>query len=187
MQSILKISTSQILANQYEYPRDRVQILKILDQEQNNFCAYTEEYCSPGFSRDVEHFDPTLKNTVRDSYYNWFSASSRINRKKGSKKRWSKYQPILHPTASDLPIRLIYSDGYYIKANPTDIQAENLSRYLLLNDLGLPKERKDYIDCLKHLLRGFNNSIESLKAFLLKYPNIVKYKTAIQTEFGIVL
>ena len=151
MKRIVRDGNSTIVSSGYTYPAHRTEILNALDLEQNNFCAYTEEYYSPGYARDVEHFNPTLKNTVSDGYGNWFSASSRINRRKGSKSRWNRYQPILMPTSLDLESRLLYKDGYYILSNPNDVDAKNLRDYLFLNDFGLPVARIAYIDTLKFL------------------------------------
>ena len=185
MRQISKKTNSEIITNKYQYPNDSGLIREILDSEQDFFCAYTEEYLTPGFARDVEHFNPTLKNTAADNYNNWFSASSRINRRKGSKPRWKRHQPILHPCSNDLEKRLIYKDGFYIPANIGDAEVLNLRSFLFLNDFGLPNARIAYIKGLKYLLAEFKNDSSKLKTFLLKDKSIIKYRTAIKTELGL--
>jgi hypothetical protein len=184
MKRIIKKRRSVIVVNGYTYPDNSALIRAELDNEQNNLCAYTEEYLSPGYSRDVEHFNPTLKKTPRDGYKNWFSASSLINSHKGSKPRWDKYQPILHPTSPDLETRLLYDAGYYIPARISDIEAKNLKDLVFLNDFGFPEARIAYINSLKDL---FGTDLVKMKAHLTKYPQMVKFRRALETEFGIVL
>ncbi|QYS92447.1 hypothetical protein JJC04_01160 [Flavobacterium covae] len=55
----------------------------MLLQEQKNFCAYTEEYININDAVDIEHFNPNLKYTDKDSYYNWFMVKHKPNNKKG--------------------------------------------------------------------------------------------------------
>lgn len=187
MKQIIKSPISPITKTPYVYPADREKILSELEIEQEFFCAYTEDNLSPGYSRDVEHFDPSLKGTPKDDYANWFAVSSRLNRKKGSKPRWLKHQPILHPTSSDLQKRLLYSNGYYIVANIKDKEAKNLKDFLFLNQLGFPEARKSYINSLKTILDAFGNNISDLEKFLRTNPSQIRFRTAIKTEFGITL
>ena len=187
MKSIVKNPDSVIVTSGYQYPGNNTEILAALDIEQDYFCAFTEEHLTPGFARDVEHFDPTLKNTSADGYNNWFSASTRINRRKGSIPRWNRCQPSLYPTNPNLGTRLIYNNGHYIVPDPNDDEAKNLRDFLFLNAFGQPIARQAYINNLKTLLTLFQNDLEELKAFLLNDPNSIKYRTAINIELGIVL
>ena len=159
-----------------------------LEFEQDYFCAYCEEFFTPGYGRDVEHFNPTLKKTNQDNYNNWFSGSTRFNRKKGSTARWNKYQPLIAPTDKDLETRLIYKNGHYIASNSGDKEAENLRDFVFLNDYGLPVARIAYINSLKYLLlNAFNNDPASLLAFLSANKKEIRYRTAIKAEFGFIL
>lgn len=187
MKRIVRPAVSNIVTNGYIYPDNRELIITELNAEQSNFCAYTEEYLCPGYARDVEHFDPTLKNTPGDGYNNWYSASHRLNGSKGSKPRWLSHQPILYPTSADLESRLLYKDGYYILADPNDVHAKNLREFVFLNEYGLPGHRIAYINSLKFLLSEFGNDKAKLKCFLILFPERVNYRRAIETEFGIVL
>jgi hypothetical protein len=187
MKRVFRTGNSVIVSSGYRYPNHRVAILEVLDKEQEFYCAYTEEnFRIPCYTREVEHFNPTLKGTPLDCYDNWFSASGRLNRKKGSIERWQRNQPILHPTSQKLEQHLIYKDGYYINSNPKYKKAKNLKDFLMLNEFGLPEARIAYIDSLKELLSVFG-SLDSLKQFLIKHPIQVQYRTAIKTEFGISL
>ncbi|MBL0047085.1 MAG: hypothetical protein IPP32_03200 [Bacteroidetes bacterium] len=185
MKRILRSGTSPIVSNSYRYPTHSVLILAELDKEQDLYCAYTEEnYRISCYTREVEHFNPTLKNTSSDGYNNWFSASGRLNRKKGSKERWKIHQPILHPTNANLETRLIYKDGYYIHSDPSYQDAKNLKDFLMLNEFGLPDARIAYINSLKDMLLVFGD-VNSLENFLIRHPIQVHYRTAIKAEFGI--
>ena len=187
MKRIVRPVVSNIITNSYTYPINRILIIQELNDEQNNFCAYTEEYLTPGYARDVEHFNPTLKDTIADGYDNWHSASHLINNHKGSDPRWKLHQPILYPTSIDLESRILYKDGYYIVSNPHDDEAQHLIDYVFLNDFGLPEARKAYIDSLKFTLSSYGNDLEKLRGFLVMFPARVQYRRAIETEFGIVL
>jgi hypothetical protein len=62
-----------------------------------------------------------------------------------------------------------------------DVEAENLLKYLLINDLGLPEERQKYINALKDM----NFSKEKLEQYLANNPVLVRFPRAIETEFSI--
>src|SRR5215207_3899824 len=98
-----KNSESEILAKGIAYistnSSNNKKISEILFTEQKGFCAYTDEYISRTDARDIEHFNPTLKDTSEDNYNNWFLVKHQWNKEKSYK--WSEFQPILHPTADD--------------------------------------------------------------------------------------
>lgn len=181
MKRIKKCKDSEILQNNWKYKKnDSVhnrKIMKVLETEQDGFCAYTEERFSSTYARDVEHFNPHLKYTDRDSYRNWFAVSHKFNKEKSNK--WAEYQPVMHPTDLNLESRLWYEEGYYL-ARPSDQRAYNLSKYLDLNNEKLIEERKNYIKGLKAIADSFN-----LEIFLQNNPDFVRFPTAIKTEFGI--
>ncbi len=162
------------------YPTHKKEIRLILESEQQFFCAYTEERISAISSIDVEHFNPTFKNTINDGYENWFAVSHKWNQIKKDE-QWANLQPILHPTAKDIEERLFYKDGYYVNS-PEDVLTENLKRFLDLNNMTLVTERKKYIQRLKFLETKLN-----LEEYLDKYPNDVYYRRAIKSEFDISL
>ncbi len=147
MKRIQKKPNSEILTKTLAYVADNStnnkEISIILFEEQNGFCAYTEEYLGRADARDIEHFNPKLKNTTEDNYANWFLVKHQPNKEKASK--WDKFQPILHPTATDFEKRVIYDGGDYRVNSVEDIEAKNLIELLNLDDAGLADERKRYI------------------------------------------
>lgn len=191
MRKIIKSPTSQILTDnlQYDKQKDKSKILAVLEAEQQNFCAYTEERFTASYSRDIEHFNPTLKDTPQDSYENWFAASTKFNKMKGTKNadsRWQDFQPLILPTHTDLEKRVLYDSGHYI-ADKNDQEAQNLIVYLNLNFESLVKNRQSYISVLKDLLEIFENNTEKLQNHLIKHPEEVRFPTAVATELGIMV
>ena len=48
---------------QLRYPKDKKKIIALLLKEQGYLCAYTEARITATYAKDVEHFNPTLKET----------------------------------------------------------------------------------------------------------------------------
>jgi hypothetical protein len=159
-------------------------IADILQDEQNKFCAYTDEYISRTGSGDIEHFNPTLKGTAQDGYHNWFLVKHQWNLEKSYK--WEMYQPSLHPTAEDFEERIVYIDGDYIVKSDEDDEAKNTLQLLKLDDPALADERKRYI---KRKRKEIEISGEETFAYFttLISDNIcqVSYLRAIKEEFGV--
>jgi hypothetical protein len=181
MKRVCKHKDSTILQNKWQYKNNNAvhnrKIRTVLEKEQKYFCAYTEDRFSATYARDIEHFNPNLKYTNKDSYKNWFAVSNKFNKDKGTK--WETFQPIMHPTDINFEKRLWYSAGMY-EVNSTDIRADNLRKYLDLNNPLLVKERMEYIKGLKSL--GDNDFV---KEFLNENPTFIKFPRAIETEFNI--
>src|SRR5688572_30130939 len=110
MRKVNKEINSNILANKLNYisgnSTNNKKLVEELLAEQKGYCAYTDEYISRTDAKDVEHFNPTLKDTPDDSYSNWFVVKHQWNMEKGEK--WERFQPVLHPTADDLEERIKY-------------------------------------------------------------------------------
>ncbi|MEO8147769.1 MAG: hypothetical protein ABI723_09045 [Bacteroidia bacterium] len=178
MKRIIKPEDSLIVKENlhYENQSQRKRIREILEEEQQHFCAYTEERISTTFAVDVEHFNSSIKGTSQDGYYNWFAVSHKWNIKKPDE-RWNLYQPILNPVAEDLEERVIYDDGFYIH-KPDDVEAKNLIEFLDLNNDSLIKERQNYIFSLKDIAPNIN-----LESHLKKYPINIRFRRALKTEF----
>ena len=97
MRRQIKKSDSIILKGNWKYKKgkDNSKIGEALLEEQNFICAYTETYLGLRFdSKDIEHFNPTLKLTDKDGYENWFLVNHKLNIEKGSTARWLKHQDI---------------------------------------------------------------------------------------------
>lgn len=187
MRKVIKNPNSKIITNQLKYKSGNSTtklISEILLNEQKSFCAYTDEHISRTDARDIEHFNPTLKNTPQDNYYNWFLVKHQWNNEKSYK--WDKYQPILLPTADDLEERIIYIDGDYFSKSESDIEAKNLVSLLKLDDIELAKKRKKYIARKRKEIKDFGQGAFAFFSILIDDDRCqVSYLRAIKEEFGI--
>jgi hypothetical protein len=168
MKRQFKKENSAVLTNRWTYPANRSQIKNALLDEQNHRCAYTETYLGRTDKAEIEHFNPSLKNKMDDDYQNWFLVKAQWNNEKGSVLRWKKYQPLLHPTDLDLEKRIVYFEGDYI-SEIADIEANNLIKFLKLDDLELAEERKLYIKRRKDAI--LNRGIDAQTYFEEKLNN----------------
>lgn len=187
MKRQVKKDDSEIIVNNWEYPKHTTEIQKALFAEQHSRCAYTETYLGRTDKKEIEHFNPTFKDTSQDGYHNWFLVKGQWNNEKGSIPRWKKHQPLLLPTNDDFENRIIYFDGDYL-CKPADKEAENIIKFLKLDDEELTKERKLYIARRKEAIK--NRNLDALTYFtekLEKEPNSVYFIRAIEEEFGIKL
>lgn len=188
MKRALKIPGSKITSLDLKYisgnSYNNKKIASILFQEQSKYCAYTDEFLSRTDAKDIEHFNPTLKDTIEDGYNNWFLVKHQWNKEKSYK--WNKYQPILHPTANDFEDRVMYINGDYIAKSELDHEAINLVKLLKLDDPGLADKRKKYIARKIEEMRVFGEDAEAFFTTLLKSdPCQVSYIRAIKEEFEI--
>ena len=188
MRRAIKYPDSKIIKNNLSYASgnsvNNKKIALILLEEQKKFCAYTDEYISRTDSADIEHFNPTLKNTADDNYNNWFLVKHQWNQEKSYK--WRNYQPILHPTAEDFEERVIYEDGDYIAKSSEDIEAQNLIKLLKLDDPGLADERKRYMKRKHEEIKIFEQDAATYFSILINNnPSGVSYTRAIKEEFGV--
>lgn len=187
MRKAFKNPDSKIIKDNLKYisgnSTNNKKISKILLKEQKTFCAYTDEHISRTDSRDIEHFNPTLKNTSEDNYFNWFLVKHQWNKEKSYK--WEKFQPVLQPTAEDFEERVIYFEGDYI-AKASDEEAKNVIKLLQLDDAGLADKRKRYIK-RKHKEINETAVDKSTYFFNLIHEDIcqISYIRAIKEEFGI--
>ncbi len=183
-----KFPDSKIVADKLSYisgnPNNNKKIAEILFQEQKGFCAYTDEYISRTDAKDIEHFNPTIKNTSTDNYNNWFLVKHQWNKEKSYK--WNNFQPILHPSADDFEDRIIYNNGDYIVNSDADIEAKNLIELLQLDNAGLADKRKRYIARKREEMNVFGQDATSFFSLLITADTCqVSYLRAIKEEFGI--
>lgn len=187
MRRVIKKPDSKILKEELSYisgnSTNNKKIADILFDEQKKFCAYTDEYISRTDTGDIEHFNPTLKDTLSDNYYNWFLVKHQWNLEKSYK--WGKYQPVLSPTAEDFEERVIYKDGDYI-AKESDEEANNLIKLLKLDDPTLAENRKRYIKRKREEMKAFGQDATSFFSDLISADVCrVSYLRAIKEEFGV--
>jgi len=189
MRRIEKKEDSLILKENLAYIKgDNSRIAEVLKAEQNNICAYTEEYLGRADKAEIEHFDPTLKHSDRDGYTNWFLVKAQWNNEKGSKTRWLKFQPLISPTATDFQKRIIYKRGHYVLNDENDIEARNLRLYLKLDDEELAKQRIFYIERLKEdiALSGLTSQeFVDWRVANPKYTSTIYYIRAIEEELNV--
>ncbi|MCU0467898.1 MAG: hypothetical protein MUF58_04785 [Arcicella sp.] len=185
MRKQIKFEDSSILRNKWQYPNHRTEIQKQLLTEQNNLCAYTETYLGRTDKKEIEHFDPSIKHTPDDGYNNWFLVKAQWNNEKGSIKRWLEHQNLIHPTDQKFEERVIYLEGEYI-CHPDDIEADNLIKFLKLNDEELTIERKNYIARRRESIEKRNTNAQMyFDELYQKEPNRVYFIRAIEEEFNI--
>ena len=189
MRRIEKKTDSPIVKENLSYKKGgNRRLSQLLYEEQNHICAYTEEYIGRADKGDIEHFDPTLKSGTQDGYKNWFLVKAQWNIEKGDKRRWDKFQPILHPTAEDFESRILYDRGHYILADDNDIEAHNLRAYLKLDDEELAQQRVFYIGRLKSdiALSGLSNQeFIDMRLVLPMYRSAIYYIRAVEEELNV--
>lgn len=188
MRRAVKDPASAIITGNLNYisnnSANNKRIVDILLGEQKMFCAYTDEYISRSDAKDIEHFNPTLKDTDQDNYYNWFVVKHQWNMEKSEK--WDKFQPVLHPTALDFEERIVYIQGDYVVKKIDDIEAKNLSDLLKLDDIHLANNRKKYIARKRDEIALDGNGVYDFFATLMNADVCqIKYTRAIKEEFGI--
>lgn len=185
MKKQIKLDDSPIVKNDWQYPKHRTEISKQLLDEQKNLCAYTETYLGRTDKKEIEHFNPTLKETDKDGYNNWFLVKAQWNNEKGSTKRWLEHQDLFPPTDEKFEERIIYLEGEYI-CHPQDLEANNLIKFLKLNDEELTIERRNYIARRRESIH--KREIEPQTYFEELYknePNRIYFIRAIEAEFNI--
>lgn len=178
MRRVNKPDDSAVLASKLTYKVDgnNKSLANALCDEQYNICAYTETYLGSSDKKDIEHFNPTLKDTSDDGYQNWFLVKAQWNGEKASK--WDNYQPILHPTDNEFEQRIIYFDGEYIAASSGDQEALNLIGLLKLDDPELAIERRYYLENLKENLDLSGKSAQQYIDYLLMTRPSLVYTSA---------
>lgn len=186
MRRILKNNDSEIIKSSLNYIQgnsyNNSKISKILYKEQRGFCVYTEEYLGRADARDIEHFNPSLKGTINDSYSNWFLVKHLWNSEKSTK--W--FEQILLPTDESFETRIIYDNGDYRISDADDIEAINLIKLIKLDDLMLADERKKYINRKRNEIAKFGISPGDFFSILIEDDiKQISYLRAIQEEFGI--
>ncbi len=184
MRYLKKSSNSPVLLQNLQYPKDATRIRALLRTEQRQFCAYTERFIgAKDTAVDVEHFDPRLKSTDRDSYWNWYAVTHWLNLRKPRK--IEPYEPLLKPDAADLVDRIHYRDNEFQPVRSDDPEAQNLINFLGMNRPELCEERLNHVDYVRDLqqLSGFTQA--QLGDFLLKHPKDLSFFSALQAELGL--
>lgn len=186
MRRVDKPSDSIVLKEKlaYKVGGNNKSLANALCDEQNNICVYTETYLGRSDKKDIEHFNPALKDTADDSYRNWFLVKAQWNSEKSTK--WHKYQPVLHPTDDEFEQRIVYFEGEYLAASPDDKEALNLISLLKLDDHELAIERRCYLENLKETLDLSGKPAQKyIDDLLLMRPNLVYFIRTLEEELQV--
>lgn len=186
MRKAQKNKDSEILINNLTYPKDKGKILEFLKSEQSNFCAYTDERINASFSTDVEHFNPNIKETSEDNYFNWYAVSTKWNKIKGTKNaksRWERYQPLIQPNDENFEsiIKFDLESCFYFSDHN---DGQNLINYLHLNNDDLVEDRKKHLEIIKNHINDKNLNSQSdsevlqeiinKNTFEFRFPRMIK-------------
>ncbi|HOJ90326.1 MAG TPA: HNH endonuclease domain-containing protein [Saprospiraceae bacterium] len=186
MRRIEKATNSKIVEQNLLYKEngDNRKLAELLRVEQLNLCAYTEVYLGRALKAEIDHFNPLPEFKERNEYNNLFLCNAVWNNEKSNK--WNKYQPILHPTSSELEQRIAYFNGNYYAKDENDIESKNLIKLIKLDDFKLANDRKKYIQRIKIHSESSNKSIQEFLVWSIKEQiETVYFLRAIQEEFGV--
>jgi hypothetical protein len=184
MRYLKKSPQSPIIANgwQYEKQSDRPNIRDALKREQMGFCAYSEEYLSPITQVEIEHFDPDLKETAADSYWNWYAVISWMNSHKS--KKIAPYKPILNPSSPDITQRIKYEKGLFVTTDSNDREAKNLIDFLGWNRPEVCEARRAHVSRIRDLQQLCGDDPLFFDT-LIHHPENLSFFSALQVELGI--
>jgi hypothetical protein len=181
MKYLRKSLESLVISNQWTYPKDSKRISEELRKEQKGFCAYSERYIRPTDAPEVEHFDPRLKSTVQDSYWNWYAVHRWMNSRKP--RNIERFEPMLSPYSEDIEQRIKYKDGFFSPVDVDDHEAQNLIDFLGWNLPELYLERANHVKRLRTVQQVFDQ--ESFHNYLLENPEDLSFLSALVDELGL--
>ena len=182
MNYLNKTSKSKVIEEKllYGHQGSRGKIRKYLLKEQLGFCAYSEVYVRNIDSIHIEHFDPRLKNTDNDNYYNWYAVKAWMNENRP--KKIDKYLPILSPY-NDIYKRIKYENDAFMPKDNNDKEAINLIKFLGFNKPELVEDRLKHIQRLKSL-KDLLNDDDFINHFKRNKEEL-SFITALESEFNI--
>jgi hypothetical protein len=183
MRYLDKTPESKILAADWRYPQDASKIREALVRKQRGFCAYSERFIKHTDSCDVEHFDPNLKNTPEDSYWNWYGVLHWMNSHKPRK--IEPYLPILPPHDSTRGKRIKYEDGLFVSVQDGDVEADNLVKYLGWNRPEVAKDRANHVRRIRDLRIFFGDDTAGFLNYLRGDPENLSFITALEAELDL--
>ncbi len=175
MRHIQKPIDSEVLQRNLTYKKkgQRPELRKILEREQNGFCAYTDKHFKSEAST-IDHFKPQSQlQEGEDGYHNWFAVSYTVN---VLEKRAKWKTPILHPNDPTIEERIWYKEekndsGKTIivcEYAPDDKAAKNFVEIINLNKNILAEERAASLSRLRKLKTSLG--MEGIKAYLKEEP-----------------
>lgn len=182
MRYLSKTESSRVLAEGWQYARanDRPQIRDALLEEQSHFCAYSERFIEHIDAVDIEHFDPRLKGTDRDSYWNWYAVLHWMNQHKA--RRIEANEPLPQPHDASLRVRIRYVDGFFFAVDDADIEATNLIRYLGFNKPEVWRDRKSHVRRILDLRDRLAMTPDEFVEWLCRDPKNLSFLSALEAE-----
>lgn len=186
MRFLTKNNHSDIISSGLTYTNigNRALLRKQLLAEQKGFCAYSERYILQTDSHAIEHFNPDLKGTDEDSYWNWYVCLTWMNEHK-PKKLDERFLPILLPYSMDLRRRIHYQNELYQTIEKNDIEANNLIVFLGWNKYEVKNDRDAHIQRVKKLKELCGDDDNLFFAILEEDPVHLSFITAIEHELDI--
>jgi len=189
MKFLQKNNNSKILIQNLKYSNvsHRQTIRQILLEEQQGFCAYSEEFFKKTDTKTIEHFYPKTENSDKeDDYYNWYLVKDHANENKPKKIR--DYLPILNPLSSEIKNKLKYLKGTFrYEENELEIETLNFIKFLNLNRYELVKDRQKHlkrVQKIKDLSQNDDEFFNLLKEdnFYLSYISILEHELSLNLE-----
>lgn len=171
-------------------------LLLALLNEQQSFCAYTEQYILQDenndflASVDVEHFTASKKGTSEDDYYNWYAVLHRINIKKLDEKyaKASFHQSRFFQNRAILESRIEYSveDNLYFEIDSDDDEARDFIDFILIDSHTIARRRKANLNKLEAIFEA-KGTKEAFVEYLIAHRQDLSFITAIEEKFGVEL
>ena len=180
MKYLKKNPDSKLLNLKYSNKSERPEIRDGLLAEQSGFCAYSECFIKHTDAKDIEHFNPELKDTPEDDYFNWYTVRSWMNQHKH--KKIDKFLPILCHYSDEVEKRIKYEGRFFITVNNSDIEAQNLINFLGMNKYELCLDRINHVKRIKQLKSWCKTDEEFIKRLISDKDNL-SFISALEYEF----
>ncbi len=187
MRYLSKTNSSRILAAGWQYTKkaDRDAIREVLRTEQSNYCAYSEDHL--GASRDVhvEHFDPRLKGTPADGYWNWYAVTAWMNQHKPH--RIDEFEPMPQPHDPTLRQRVRYVGDCFEPCDENDVEVKNLIEFLGMNKREVVMDRCSHVAFVLDTQQKLGMPLDEFVEWLRRYPPNLRFITALEAALDCTL
>lgn len=183
MKFLFKRADSEIVRRNLKYSKasERKEIQRILREEQNGFCAYTEIYFRNTETVHIEHFYPKTENPKKeDDYFNLYLVIGWINERKA--KKIAPFLPITNPYEENLSEKMEYEDGVF---SGKDKETQNLIDFLGLNLPELVQDRQKHIANILEVKESCGEDLEFFFEVFTKDKYNLSFLTALEYELGL--
>ena len=187
MKFLSKQQSSVILKKGLTYKKDRdnSKLREELQNEQKQFCAYTEKYIQELDSSEVEHFNSTLK--YNDDYFNYYAVIRNANlyKKDEAYKEASFFDSLFFQNEEEFNSRIKYVGGLYYETDENDEEAKDLIDFLGFNHSKLYKQRKRHVKRLSKTFEAAKYSTKDYIKYFREHKEELSFITAIEEEFKV--